>query len=184
MEPKIRQLGRDREALRCQDEAKLMGERIWINGAVRDSGEAVLVAEPGWLAGRGVFETVLGREGVPAHWDRHWQRLRAGAARLGIEPPREEVIASALANLMRENGCDTGLARLRVTVVPGTVLVSAVLFSPYPDMVDVVTSPFVRNERGALAGIKSISYAENLLALEEAKARGAGEAIFLTKSLD
>jgi branched-chain amino acid aminotransferase len=40
-----------------------------------------------------------------------------------------------------------------------------------------VTVPWTRNERGALAGIKSTSYGENARALADAKSRGAGEAI-------
>ncbi len=38
--------------------------------------------------------------------------------------------------------------------------------------------PWVRNERGATAGLKTISYAENVRALAFAQERGAGEAIF------
>jgi branched-chain amino acid aminotransferase len=38
--------------------------------------------------------------------------------------------------------------------------------------------PWPRNERGALAGVKSTSYGENVQALRWAAARGAGEALF------
>ena len=40
--------------------------------------------------------------------------------------------------------------------------------------------PWPRNERGAMAGIKTTSYAENVKALAYAKARGCTEAIFPT----
>jgi branched-chain amino acid aminotransferase len=43
---------------------------------------------------------------------------------------------------------------------------------------DVVTVPWPRNERGALAGLKTTSYAENVKALAEAHKKGASEAIF------
>ena len=42
----------------------------------------------------------------------------------------------------------------------------------------VVMSPWPRNERGALAGAKSVSYAENVVALTHARRAGGGEAIF------
>ena len=42
-----------------------------------------------------------------------------------------------------------------------------------------MTAPWTRNEHGALAGVKSISYAENVRALGYAAEREASEAIFL-----
>ncbi len=41
-----------------------------------------------------------------------------------------------------------------------------------------VRVPWPRNERGALAGLKTTSYAENVVALAYARERGAGEALF------
>ncbi|MDQ2650826.1 MAG: aminotransferase class IV, partial [Actinomycetota bacterium] len=42
----------------------------------------------------------------------------------------------------------------------------------------VVTVPWTRNERSAVAGIKTTSYAENVRALARAHERGASEALF------
>jgi branched-chain amino acid aminotransferase len=56
-----------------------------------------------------------------------------------------------------------------------------VVCSPPPDWPPaehVATVQWTRNERGALAGLKTTSYAENVIALADANERGAGEAIF------
>jgi branched-chain amino acid aminotransferase len=42
----------------------------------------------------------------------------------------------------------------------------------------VAVVPWVRNERSAVAGLKTTSYAENVVALAHAKERGAIEALF------
>ena len=42
----------------------------------------------------------------------------------------------------------------------------------------VVTVPWTRNERGAVAGLKTTSYAENVVALAHAQRHGASEALF------
>ena len=47
-----------------------------------------------------------------------------------------------------------------------------------PPTTSVVRVPWPRNERGALAGVKSTSYAENVVALAEAARHGASEAVF------
>ena len=41
-----------------------------------------------------------------------------------------------------------------------------------------MTVPWARNERGAVAGLKTISYAENVRALAYAREHGAGESVF------
>ena len=50
---------------------------------------------------------------------------------------------------------------------------------PSPPTTAIVTVPWRRNENGALTGVKSTSYAENVRGLAYAASRGASEAIFL-----
>jgi branched-chain amino acid aminotransferase len=82
-------------------------------------------------------------------------------------------------------------ARLRVTVTggpappgsgrgdaPSTAFIVAFPIEPAPATADVVIAPWTRNERGALAGLKTISYAANVRALAYAHERDASEAIF------
>ena len=61
---------------------------------------------------------------------------------------------------------------------PPTLIVVAAPMDPAPAAARVATVPWPRNERGALAGLKTTSYAENVVALAEARRRGAGEAVF------
>jgi branched-chain amino acid aminotransferase len=49
--------------------------------------------------------------------------------------------------------------------------------TPWPATESVVVVPWVRNERSAVAGVKTTAYAENVVALAHAKAAGAGEAL-------
>jgi hypothetical protein len=87
------------------------------------------------------------------------------------------------------NHLDEGRLRVTVTAGPGslgsdrserqpTVIVAGGPPVAWPAVTDVVVVPWPRNERGALAGLKTISYAENVRALARAAAAGAGEAIF------
>jgi len=48
----------------------------------------------------------------------------------------------------------------------------------WPPAADVAVSPWPRNERSPLAGVKSTSYGENVVALAHARESGAGEAVF------
>jgi branched-chain amino acid aminotransferase len=50
--------------------------------------------------------------------------------------------------------------------------------APWPAVTDVVVVPWPRNEHGALVGLKTVSYGENVVALAFAADRGAGEALF------
>ncbi|HMC68771.1 MAG TPA: aminotransferase class IV, partial [Mycobacteriales bacterium] len=81
--------------------------------------------------------------------------------------------------------------RLRVTVTGGpspygsdrgsaapTVMVATGALSPWPPTTDVAIVPWTRNERSATAGLKTTSYADNVVALRKAHDIGAAEALF------
>jgi len=61
---------------------------------------------------------------------------------------------------------------------PPTTVVVAAPMEPAPRTCAVATVPWPRNEHGALAGVKSTSYAENVVALAEAAKHQASEAVF------
>jgi branched-chain amino acid aminotransferase len=61
---------------------------------------------------------------------------------------------------------------------PVTAIVALAAQKAPADSVDVAVVPWPRNERGALAGLKTTSYGENVRALSYAAERGGSEAIF------
>ena len=165
---------------------------VWFNGALLPDDQAkVSVFDHGLVTGDAVFETVKVVAGVPFALSLHLERLRRSALGLGLpDPDLEHVRAGALAVVAADSGV-MPLARLRITVTGGPAPLSSERGASAPSViiamarqpeaaptVDVVTAPWPRNERGALAGLKTTSYAENVRALVYAKERGAGEAIF------
>jgi branched-chain amino acid aminotransferase len=164
---------------------------VWINGALLPDDEArVSVFDHGLVVGDGVFETVKVTRGVPFALTRHLARLSRSAAGLGLgELDLGQIRAGALAVI--EASGQPPLARLRITVTAGiasvgserggsplTVIIALAEQAAPAPAVDVVVAPWPRNERGALAGLKTISYAENVRALAYAAEHGGGEAVF------
>jgi branched-chain amino acid aminotransferase len=163
---------------------------VWIDGAVVDASEAhVSPFDHGLLTGDGVFETLKVYAGRPFAVRRHLERLARSAAGLGLVLPGASVLRTALDELVAADGLSD--ARLRITVTggvsplgsergpgPATVIVAGAHLGPPPGATDVATVPWPRNERGALAGLKTISYGENVVALHYARERGATEAVF------
>jgi len=66
---------------------------------------------------------------------------------------------------------------MRTSTAPATIIQLGELHAATPTC-DVVMFPWPRNERGALAGVKTTSYAENVFALSYAQQHGGAEAIF------
>jgi len=150
---------------------------------------AIEVSDHGLTVGDGVFEAIKVVEGRPFALTRHLNRLARSAASLGLPEPDDALIRSAITEVLAQE--DFSLGRLRITytggpaelgsgrgdVTPTTVVVVDVL-APAPETTAAVRVPWPRNERGAMAGVKSTSYAENVVALAEAAKSGASEAIF------
>ncbi len=164
---------------------------VSLNGKIIAADEArVSPFDHGLLVGDGAFETLVARGGVPFAARRHWERLRFSCETLGIETPAAKIVFEGMREVIDANQMPD--ARLRVTVTSGegplgsdkgharpTVLIACGPLTPWPDTESLVTVPWPRNERGALVGVKAISYAENVRALAFARGKGAGEALFL-----
>lgn len=165
--------------------------RAWINGRLLEDpeGPVIGVADHGLTVGDGVFEAVKVVDGRPFALTRHLDRLRVSARGLGLVDPDVGAIREGVIAVL--DGDPPALAKLRITVTGGpsplgsgrgdaapTVVVAVEELPPPESTVAVATVPWPRNERGALAGLKTTSYAENVLALARAQARGAGEAVF------
>ncbi|HZJ25607.1 MAG TPA: aminotransferase class IV [Acidimicrobiia bacterium] len=163
---------------------------VWLNGELAPVEQTrVSPLDHGLLVGDGVFETIRVYGGVPFAWTRHVTRLRESAAGLGLSVPDPTELRRAAAAVLDAN--DLAEARLRITVTGGpaplgsprgdtapTVIVAASACATPLPTATVAVVDWRRNERGATAGLKTISYAENVRALGEAHARGADEAIF------
>ncbi len=163
---------------------------VWIDGELYPLDEArVSPLDHGLLTGDGVFETLRVYQGVPFAARRHLERLARSAAGFELPLPEPDVLRTAMDLVVAGNDLDNG--RVRITVTGGvgslgsdrtevrpTVIVAGGDLIEWPATADVVVAPWPRNERGALVGIKTVSYGENVVALAHARNHGAGEALF------
>ena len=165
--------------------------RAWINGEVLPdpTGPALPVTDHGFTVGDGVFEAIKVVDGLPFALDLHLARLHRSARGLGLPAIDEDAVRRGVAAVLE--GDPLALGRVRITCTGGpaplgsgrgdaapTLVVVADEMGEWPESTAVATVPYPRNERGALAGLKTTSYAENVIALAAAHERGASEAIF------
>jgi branched-chain amino acid aminotransferase len=147
----------------------------------------------GFLLGDGLFETMRAERGRVPFLDRHLDRLEASAAILGIPLPQPRAaLAAACLEVLQANGLTNCIAAVRLTLSRGpgprglapppepepTLLITAApLAEKAPSPGRVVISTIRRNEHSPLSRIKSLNYLDAVLALREARERGADDAI-------
>ncbi|MGW1767779.1 aminotransferase class IV [Streptomyces sp. NPDC002073] len=163
---------------------------IWLDGELRDADSAkVSVFDHGLTVGDGVFETLKAVDGQVFALTRHLDRLTRSARGLGLPDPDVDEVRRACRAVLQASPVPLG--RLRITYTGGlsplgsdrgeagpTLVVALGETVRRPDSTAVITVPWVRNERSAVAGLKTTSYAENVVALARANRAGASEALF------
>ena len=165
-----------------------MSAVVWVNGSLRSADDlGISPLDHGFTVGDGVFETLEVRDGVAFALTRHLLRLEYSASRMALEGIDLAHVRDGISAAIVEGG--PGITRVRVTVTSGSGPLSSVRGDAAPTVVVVasesvaltecraVRAPWKRNERSPIAGVKSTSYAENVVMMAYARSKGADEAI-------
>lgn len=166
---------------------------VWVNGSLVDEDTPVVRAtDHGLTVGDGVFETMEVVGGVPFALTRHVARLAYSAQRMGLaEVDVDQVLegVSAVREAAASGNEPFELQRMRLTFVSGPGPMSSVRGDGPSSLIVIgsdapaltrcraVRAPWVRNERSAIAGVKSTSYAENVVMAQFAADKGADESL-------
>lgn len=164
--------------------------RVWVNGErVAPLAPSIAALDHGITVGDGAFETCKVAGGKPFAPGRHARRLDRSLAGLGLPVADHAVIDAGIRSVLA--GEPIAFGRLRYTVTAGagplgsdrdasplTYIVTAGRQPPNPASGKLVVVPWTRNERSATAGLKTTSYADNVVALAFAIKHGGVEALF------
>jgi branched-chain amino acid aminotransferase len=172
--------------------------RVWQNGRIVVPEEAhVSMADRGLLLGDGLFETMAVHNAQVFDLAAHLERLASGLGVLGfIQAVDLAKLRSGIARYIAAE--EAPCAVLRVTVTRGAgprglappEAPSPAIFMTLSPMPAVRKTPLSlhiatvtrRNEHSVLSRIKALPYLDNVLALSEARAQGADDALLLNTS--
>jgi branched-chain amino acid aminotransferase len=163
---------------------------VWVNDSLVPHDSArVSVFDHGFTVGDGVFETLQVKNSQAFAITRHLKRLKNSAELLGLNIPDTDYLKTVINEVIKANK-DLPQARLRVTLTSGegplgsdrnsakaTLVVALSELPSWGERAKVAAINMPRNHLSPLAGAKTTSYAENVLALARAKAQNADEAI-------
>ncbi len=163
---------------------------VWVDGQIVDAEvPSVRALDHGMTVGDGAFETCKIVRGEAFALTRHLRRLGRTLSGLGLPAVDEGGVRDGIGTVLAA-GDPIGFGRVRITVTggvgplgsdrndsPATIIIAATPSAAHSPSAAVVTVPWVRNERAATAGLKTTSYAENVIAITHARSRGAEEAL-------
>lgn len=145
--------------------------------------------------GKSIFTTVAIYNSQPFQWNKHWLRLNENAKKIGVDLSEftEEIVKNSLSKIVEKNNLTKARARLtffdesanKIWQIESKRETSFLITSAdlRADNFEsrIAISPFRINSTSPLAGVKSGNYLENILALEDAKAKGFDEAVRLNE---
>jgi branched-chain amino acid aminotransferase len=157
------------------------GELACLDGDVGPSEETrIAVTDAGLLRGDGVFEVIRVYDGRAFAVREHLDRLERSATnlRLPYPVPRAELEAEVRRLIeQRGGGAFDGIVRLVLTMGGRRIVITEPL-PPSPEHIRLGIVTF--SPTRVLDGIKSLSYAANMLAARLARERGFDEALLVT----
>jgi branched-chain amino acid aminotransferase len=150
-----------------------------VDGSVTLASEAMIPAtDEGLLRGDGAFEVIRVYEGRPFALEEHLQRLERSASNIRLPVDLEAVRADAH-RLLAHAGPGPDHEALRIVITRGgrrILLTEPVVLPAGPARLASITYSPTR----VLDGVKSLSYAANMLASRLARERGFDEALLVT----
>jgi branched-chain amino acid aminotransferase len=150
-----------------------------LDGEIMLAAEATIpVTDEGLLRGDGVFEVIRVYDGRPYAFEAHLQRLQRSAQNLRLEVDVEGVRADAH-RLLAQAGAAPAHEALRIVLTRGgrrLLLAEPLPRSPERVRLGTITYSPTR----VLDGVKSLSYAANMLASRLAREQGYDEALLVT----
>ena len=154
--------------------------KIWLNNQLVD--ELTLPATGGgWLMGDGVFESLRTYNSTPFALTRHLLRLQQTAVTMRISCPDLELIRTGVNEVIVANP-SRPCGRLRITLLSdGNLIITHIPFEVDDKPLKLTTSDSVQMTSRLSSGLKTISYAENSIALRRAKLSGFDDLLFVNE---
>ena len=170
--------------------------KVWLDGTVLRArrGTGLGLRPRAHRRRRRVRDRQGASAGVPFALTRHLDRLAVSARGLGLEPPDDDLLRGAVAETLAANADHHGSPlRLRITLTGGTSPLGSDRGDAGPTLVVALAPDGLLGADGEgrsscrgpatsappPQGVKTTSYADNVVALAHAKARGATEALLL-----
>ena len=151
--------------------------QVFLNGKfVSEKSAKVSIFDSGFMAGEGLFETLLVKRGELQFFAEHLSRLKKGAKFLKIKIPFSfKKIKGVAEKLIKKN--KLAWSMLRITITCQTFLI---IMKRIPKRPREASACFVHMER-CLPNIKSLNYLPSVLAQCEAIKKGFDEALLVDR---